>query len=138
LSYDVAVFEPQDALRERSAFLAWFKARTQWGARAYDPTNATPRLQAWFNEMIETYPPMNTPNRPSMNDVERWEKVIDYAFAEDMVYVAVSGARGAVAYQLISRLAAKHGIGVYDLSDNGDVWFPTADGRLEAVLRAAD
>ena len=72
-----------------------------------------------------------------MDDLERWEKVIDYAFAEDMIYVAIASAKGAAAYQLISRLAAKHGIGVYDLSDNGDVWFPTADGRLEVVILAA-
>jgi hypothetical protein len=90
LSYDVAVFEPEDALRERSAFLAWFKARRQWGARANDPSNATPRLQAWFDEMIETFPPMNGPNRPAMDDAAAWARVIDYCFAGDMIYVAIS------------------------------------------------
>lgn len=137
MSYDVAVFEPQASLRDRDAFLLWYKARVKWGPRAYDPTYATPRLQDWFNEMIETFPPMNTPNRPSMDDVASWERAIDYCFAGDMLYVAISGGRGAVRYELVSRLAAKHGIGVFDLSDNGDVWFPAANGRLEVVLRAS-
>jgi hypothetical protein len=55
----------------------------------------------------------------------------------DTLATAIASAKGVAAYQLISCLAATHGIGVYDLSDNGDVWFPTADGRLEVVLRAA-
>jgi hypothetical protein len=120
-------------MRDRAAFLAWFKKRTQWGARANDPTNATPRLQGWFREMIETFPPLNTPQRPSMDDVDAWERAIDYVFAEDMIYVCVSGERGVVAYQRVSRLAAKYGVGVYDVSDEGDIWFPTAEGRLEVV-----
>jgi hypothetical protein len=48
-----------------------------------------------------------------------------------------AGGRAVDGYQLISRLAAKHGIGVYDLSDDGDVWFPTKDGQLAVALRAA-
>jgi hypothetical protein len=136
VSYDVVVFEPEAPMRDRATFLAWFTTRTQWGVRANDPTNATPRLQAWFHEMIETFPPLNTPNRPSMADVDAWERAIDYVFAEDMIYIAISGGRAVIAYQTVSRLAAKYGVGVYDVSDDGDVWFPTAEGGLEVVFHS--
>ncbi len=135
MSYDIAVFEPNDDLRDRATFLAWFKSRTQWGRRAYDPTNATSRLRSWFNEMIETFPPMNSPNRPSMEDAEQWSKVIDYVFADDMIYVAISGGRATIGRQTVARVAAKHGVGVFECSDAGDVLFPTVDGTLELVHR---
>lgn len=135
MSYDIAVFEPSADLRDRATFLTWYKARTQWGPRAYDPTNATPRLQSWFNEMIQTFPPMNTPNRPSTHDTERWSKVIDYVFADDMIYVAISGGRATIGREIITRVAGKHGVGVFELSDAGDVLFPTASGTLEIAHR---
>jgi len=135
MSYDIAVFEPNDDLRHRATFLAWYKSRVQWGPRAYDPTHATPRLQSWFNEMIQTFPPMNTPNRPSMQDSERWSKVIDYVFAGDMIYVAISGGRATIGRDLITRAAGKHGVGVFEMSDAGDVLFPTASDTLEIAHR---
>ena len=135
MSYDIAVFEPNDALRDRASFLAWYESRTQWGPRAYDPTYVTPRLKSWFNEMIETYPPLNTPNRPSMRDADRWPNVVDYVFAEDMIYVAISGASVTIGRETVTRIAAKHGVGVYERSDSGDVLFPTASGTLEIAHR---
>lgn len=138
MSYDVAVFEPETFLRDRAAFRDWFEARTQWGARANDPTHATPRLQAWFEEISKTFPPMNTPNRPSFEDTDAWERAIDYVFAGDMIYIAISGGRAAASYEVVSRLAAQFGIGVYAVSDEGDVWFPTANGKLEIAFRASE
>jgi hypothetical protein len=52
--------------------------------------------------------------------------------AGDMIYVAVSSAKGAVAYQLISSLSVKHGIGVCDVSDNGEFRFRQQRGGLKS------
>jgi hypothetical protein len=133
MSYDVAVFEPTISLRDRSAFLHWFELRTQWGPSATDSGNSTPRLRSWFDEMIKTFPSMSTQDRPPMDDADAWERAVDYSFAGDMIYVAISGERAEMGYELISRLAAKFGVGIYDVSDAGDVWFPTLDGGLEVV-----
>lgn len=136
MSYDVVVFEPEAYLRDRATFLDWFDVRTQWGERANDPTYATPRLQTWFEEIAKSFPPMNTPNRPSLDDADAWDRAVDYVFAGDMIYVAISGGRAVVGYQAVSRLATKFGVGVYDVSDEGDVWFPTANGELAVAFRA--
>jgi hypothetical protein len=37
-------------------------------------------------------------------------------------------------YALMFELAQKHGIGVYDISDDGDVWFPV-NGKLVVAFR---
>jgi hypothetical protein len=138
MSYDIAVFEPEAFLRDREAFLDWFEARSQWGERANDPTHATPQLQAWFEEIAKIFPPMNGPNRPAFEDEEAWDRAVDYVFAGDMIYAAISGMRGAQAYGVVSRLAGQFGIGVYTVSDAGEVWFPAANGQLEVVFQTSE
>jgi hypothetical protein len=101
MSYDVAVFEPEAFLRDREAFRDWFEVRTQWDERGNDPTHATPRLQASFEEISKIFPPMNGPNTP-LEEAEAWERTVDYVFAEDMIYVAISGGRAVVGYEVVS------------------------------------
>jgi hypothetical protein len=67
MSYDLAVFDPRKELRERSAFLKWYHERTSWsdGLDYFDPGNATPAMQAWYRDLISTFPPLNGPDRPA-------------------------------------------------------------------------
>jgi hypothetical protein len=75
--------------------------------------------------MIATLPPMNM-----LGTCFSDERAIECCFAEDMIYVAISGGRAVIGYQTVSRIAAKYGVGVYALSDDGAVWFPRAGGGL--------
>jgi hypothetical protein len=136
MSYDLAVFEPRDELRERSTFLSWYHARTGWkdGLDYSDPRNATAGLQAWYREMIGAFPPLNGPDRPA--DME--ECTADYCVGADIIYVAFSGGRGELAYDTTARLAAKHGVGFFNASGDSAVWFPTSDGRLEIAHEHRD
>ena len=70
MSYDLMVFEPTAAPRERDAFLAWYRTQTSWSEpHGYnDPKVTSPRLSAWFEEMILTYAPMNGPLRSKNMD----------------------------------------------------------------------
>jgi hypothetical protein len=109
MSYDLAVFEPRAELHTRPAFLTWYRDRTSWkGGRDYsDPANAALALQAWCREMIQTFPPLNGPDRPEDMDL----CAADYSIGPDIIYVAFSGGRAADAYGTIFHLASRHGIG---------------------------
>lgn len=63
MSYDLMVFEANDAPRDRFAFEAWYHRQTQWSeAHSYDdPAVTTPALRRWFIEIIRHFPPINGP-----------------------------------------------------------------------------
>jgi len=131
MSYDLAVFDPRKELRERSAFLSWFEGRTSWDGSLdyFEPGNATPALQACYREMIGTYPPLNGPDRPANMEL----CTADYSIATDLIYVGFTKTSGGLAYETMLRLAAKHGVGFFDVSGNGAVWFPKSDGKIEML-----
>jgi hypothetical protein len=136
MSYDLAVFEPSPALRDRGSFMEWYESRTEWedGLDYQQPSNATARLQAWYRDMIQTFPPMNGPDSPPMEDAARWEWAMDYSIGSDIIYVGFSWSRAELAYERTKELAAKHVVGFFDASGSeGAAWFPSAGGALEVV-----
>jgi len=63
MSYDLMVFEPSVAPRERGVFLEWYQKQTEWSEdHGYNnPTVASPALQRWFDDMAQYYPSLNGP-----------------------------------------------------------------------------
>jgi hypothetical protein len=47
--------------------------------------------------------------------------------------VGFTGSMSALAYDTMFRLASQHGLGFFDASGNGAVWFPKSDGQLEML-----
>ncbi len=138
MSYDLAVFDPRDDLRDPSTFSNWYDARTKWHGDVYfdEAPISTSSLQAWLQDMLKIFPPMNGPRRPSFEDAERWDWVADYAITSDLIYIAFSSSRAGLVYDTVYRLAAKHGVGFYDVGESpGEVWFPRPGGGLELVYR---
>jgi len=133
MSYDLAVFDPRTEFRERSLFMQFYESQTNWqlGVDYTDPAFTTPGLREWYREMIETFPPMNGPLRPSMENTERWEWVADYGIGTGMIYVGFPWSKAQIAYEAAYRLATKHAVGFCDSSGEGGAWFPTEYGTLE-------
>jgi|HubBroStandDraft_1064217.scaffolds.fasta_scaffold510520_1 hypothetical protein len=134
MSYDLFVFEPQDDLRERKAFLAWYETQTNWwpGIDYCNPKNASPALRAWYLDMIGTFPPINGPDRPPIDEIEQ-RLTADYCVGAMFIYVAFAGLNSQNAYEKVVSLAARHGLGFFDASGNSKVWFPKSTGEL-AIL----
>jgi hypothetical protein len=63
VSYDLAVFDPAAAPSSYAEFVKWFEQQTEWNESDDhdDPNTLTTAVQAWFRDMITTYPPMNGP-----------------------------------------------------------------------------
>jgi hypothetical protein len=141
MSYDLAVFDPRQELRDRAEFEAWYDSteEDEYTADYSDPGQATPSLQAWFHEMREHFVPLNGPYSPHATSDPRLEKAGDYSIGPDLIYVAFSWSQVEEAYELCFRLAQKHCVGFLDASGaEGAAWFPTPDGTLERVHIAAD
>jgi hypothetical protein len=135
MSFDLAVFDSSLAPTERDAFNAWFRERTRWAdALDYDdPSNLTPPLRAWFEEMICTFPPLNGPL--SKEELLDDPHTTDYSLARDLIYAAHAWSLASDAQTLAMQLAARHRVGFFDLASDL-VYRPIADGTLSGDRRA--
>lgn len=124
MSYDLMVFEPTVAPRNRNEFMAWYDRQTEWSEdHSYDnPSVSSPKLRAWFLDMLETFPAMNGPYASGNFDDP---KVTDYSVGRDVIYAAFAWSQAELAFKAMVTLASKHGVGFFDVSaDDGAVIFP--------------
>jgi hypothetical protein len=123
LSYDLMVFEPSAAPRQREVFLEWYHDQTNWAEpHSYnDPKVTSPRLAAWFSDMIKTFPPMNGPLRSDAIDDPR---LTDYSIGSVVIYVAFAWSQAEAAYPEVRRLATIHRVGFLDVSGDSEIAFP--------------
>ncbi|VVE36385.1 hypothetical protein PIN31009_03890 [Pandoraea iniqua] len=124
MSYDLMVFEPTAAPKDRQQFMTWFQGQTAWSeAHSYDdPVVSSPALQAWFLEMVQHFPAMNGPY--ASDDVDD-PKVTDYCVGQVVIYSAFAWSCAEEAYGAMKRLADKHSVGFFDVSaDQGEIIFP--------------
>jgi hypothetical protein len=124
MSYDLMVFDPNAAPREREEFLAWYGVQTEWAEdHSYDdPKVTSPSLTNWFAEMIEVFPPLNGPFASIDYDNP---KVTDYSIGRSVIYAAFGWSQAELAFEAVDRLAAKHGVGFFDVSgEDGEIRFP--------------
>ena len=129
MSYDLMVFDPAAAPREREEFMQWYDVQTEWAEdHEYDdPAVTTPALRAWFLEMIETFPAMNGPYGGDEDDDDYFDNphVSDYCIGKSVIYTAFAWSVADEAYETVCTLAAKHGVGFFDVSsDDAEIRFP--------------
>jgi len=134
MSFDILVFDPAAAPREKEAFLSWWEQQAQWSEdHGYDDASVcTPALRAWFTEFAHEYPAMNGPHAPrEMPEDEA--SLTDYSIGRHVIYGAFAWSKADAAHEAVLRLAAKHGLGVFEASsDSAEVWLPS-NGKLSKV-----
>ncbi len=133
MSYDLIVFDPRAAPKEREAFMKWYDEQVEWGEQHShdDPAVCAPSLRAWFMDMIVEFPAMNGPH--AAEDVDD-PRMTDYCVGASLVCAAFSWSQAEPAYRAAFSVARKHGLGFLDISSSSsDVWGPTADGTYEIL-----
>ncbi|EMB2825358.1 hypothetical protein U8047_006750 [Pseudomonas aeruginosa] len=123
MSYDLMVFDPDAAPKDRESFVAWYDKQTEWSEdHSYnDPVVSTPSLQAWFREMIQFFPPMSGPHAVDSDASE----VTDHSVGKTVIYSAFAWSVAEQAYNKMRELAIKHRVGFFDVSsDDGEIVFP--------------
>jgi len=135
MSYDLLVFAPEKAPKDREAFLTWWGETAEWseGHSYNDPKVSSPELRAWFLEMIKSYPAMNGPFS-SEEFPEDDSTVTDYSVGKEAIYAAFAWSKAEAAYEQVFSLAAKHRLGFFDASsETSAVWLPDGNGELKLV-----
>jgi hypothetical protein len=123
MSYDLLVFEPSVAPRDHADFKAWWDEQSKWSEdHGYNDVHVcTPGLQSWYNEITKSFPNLNGPG-VDYDDIN--DNHTDYSLGRSVIYAAFAWSQAENAYPLVRELAAKHGIGFYDVSGNGEIYLP--------------
>jgi hypothetical protein len=126
MSYDLMVFDPEAAPRDRQAFRAWFSQQAEWGEdHDYgDPVVTTPRLCNWYEAIRRDYPNMNGPDAAADDDIDR---SADYSIGKLMIYAAFPWSLAEDVYPRARELAVECEVGFYDVSGDegeGEIYFP--------------
>lgn len=119
------VFAPEAAPSKRAAFLDWYDQQTDWDDEfaGDDPAIATPGLQEFFAEMVQSFAALDDPSDD--------EAGTDYTIGESLIYMNFAWDAVDQAYETVFRLAAKHRLGFFDVSsDIAEAWLPDSKGGL--------
>ncbi|WP_304157771.1 DUF5713 family protein [Fusobacterium ulcerans] len=130
MSYDLMVFEFSKAPKTQAEFLQWYEMQTEWEEdHDYEnPEVTSPALRAWFMEMIKTFPQMNGPFALEDDEIEDDSYLTDYSIGKDVIYVGFAWSLADEAYDLVRELSEKYKVGFFDVSGNGDIFYP--DGTI--------
>lgn len=120
---------PDGARAKRAAFLDWYDDQTDWrdDLDYDDPGAATPALQAFYAELAVEFPPA-----PSSDAETEPDSGTEYTIAPALIYMSFyDWDKIDQAHAAVSRLAAKHALGFFDVSsDLAEVWLPDKKGGL--------
>jgi hypothetical protein len=127
VSYDLMVFDPDVAPRERGAFRTWFEQHTEWSEdRDYsDPAGADPRLVAFYHAMRNHFPAMNGPD--ATQDDDEIDRAADYCIGSKVIYATFPWSLAEEIYPLFRNSAVECAVGFYDVSGDegdGEIYFP--------------
>ena len=133
MSYDLMLFNPNTAPRDRDKFMDWYNNQTEWKENHNydDPIVTSETMQNCFLEMIETFPAMNGPY--AHDDIDN-PKMTDYSIGKDVIYAAFAWSEAENAYPKMLELAKKHNVGFFDVSaNNGNIFFPSYNNGFNKI-----
>ena len=128
MSYDILAFDPETITDTQ--FAEWWEEQSAWTENhSYDDVAVTtPALAAFYTELTPTFPPMNGPGAPSDDqldgDPDLESRTTDYSIGTTLIYGAFSWSQAAQSRALFLDLAAKHGVAVALVSDDGSIIRP--------------
>lgn len=124
MSYDLLVFDPTAAPRDRARFIDWYQQQTNWSADINDTASLAEGLRCWHQAMLPNWPDMQTVDDEQVDDPH----VTGYSLGEHVIYVDFRWSVAEEAYEAVRRLAVEHRVGFYDVSGDegdGEIYFPS-------------
>jgi len=126
--YGLFVFDPEQAPREQEPFIEWcIRLHEQLDVTAN--TNIDPKLQPWFIEVTNSFP-----FAYEIGNADMKARVSEYCFLGPGIFALFPEEHADEAYETVLRLAKTHALGVQEMSSEGNVWLPTADGGHEVAF----
>ena len=130
MSYDILAFDPSST--KDSDFPGWWADQSSWSEdHSYnDIAVTTPALREFYADLIKTFPPMNGPDSPTNDEIDKDSslegRLTDYAIGTSLIYGAFAWSQESEARQLFTSLAAKHRVAVALVSDGDEILRPPA------------
>ena len=135
MSFDLLIFDPALVqYQDQAEFMVWYDEFTGWsGSHDYsDAGVVSPKLKSLYDEMSATYPPINGPDAVDA-DFDN-SKLTEYSFGPEAIYMGFAWSETAGAFEEVTRLAAKHELGFFNVSsDVADVWLPDGEGGMTRI-----
>ena len=138
MSFDLAVFSPDDAPREQEAFMAWCTQQMKWeSSKSYDdPASLNADLQAFYGAMIKEFPAMNGPDAKPLGEIADDEELdprtTDYCGVDGFLYLGFRWSVMEEAHDFVRKTAQETGVGFFDVSDGeAEPEFPGLDAPEE-------
>lgn len=127
MSYDLMVFDKEQAPNKKETFLQWYDEQTKWAEpHGYGTiTVTTPALQKWYKDMVGQFPNMNLVDEELLDEDEDDElesRLTEYSIGYAMIYTAFAWSVADEAYSTMKELAKKHGVGFFDVSGEGEIF----------------
>ncbi len=152
MSYDLMVFDPAVAPRDRGEFLEWYRDVTEWRAgRDYARiAGATGNLPLFYETMRAAFPPMNGPDAPRFGGAisrpkrgffarllggageKVWDEdapeLTDYSIAESAIYMGFAWSLSDAAHKAVFFAALRCEVGFFDVSaEEGVILYEPGD-----------
>ncbi len=130
------VFDTTVAPHDRTQFLKWCDELEDSEDYHRPDSNfdvIAPPMKDWFLEIIKTFPAMN--GRFAVDDPDN-PKSTDYTIGRSTIFASFAWSHAEHAYKLVKELAARHGVGFFDVSGrDGDIWWPAPPWKLQCESR---
>ena len=126
------VFRKEAPPKTRKEFMRWYSNQVESNVDGDydDPAVTSEELRNWYMEMIETFPPMSG---PYMNEDDDSPNVTEYNMRNDSIYMSFAWSVADEALRTVLKLAEKHGVGFFNVSDDkGGILFPE-NGKLISI-----
>ena len=132
MSYDLVVFNPETAPKNKEDFKTWFDKQIDLADnRSYsDLEFINKNLESCFLEIVKSFPALNGPY--SNNDIDQ-ENMTDYDVSENIICASFPWSSSDQAYNNTKQLAEKHNVGFYDVSGNEDVFSTDDYGNFRKI-----
>ncbi|MCU6793504.1 hypothetical protein OB236_15470 [Paenibacillus sp. WQ 127069] len=129
MSYDLMVFEPSKAPRDRRAFMQWYDQEVQWSENHdyNDPLVCSEALQRLYQKLSEHFPNMNVDEKvfEAMEEAGTDNRLTDYSLGSAVIYAAFAYSVTEDAYNTMRNLAIQLKVGFFDVrSEDGEIIFP--------------
>ncbi len=126
MSYDLMVFDKEQAPSNKEAFLKWYDEQTKWTEpHDYQTVAYTSRaLQKWYEDMTQQFPDMNLADEELLDEDEDDElesRFTEYSIGHAIIYTAFAWSVADEAFNVMKELAQKHGVGFFNVSGDGEV-----------------
>lgn len=116
MSYDLMVFDPEAAPRDRAGFLRWYRAQVQWSEPHdyQDPARTFAPLAALYFDLAREFPDLRAIDSEGLDKAD--PRIAEYRFGCSILYIEFRWPVADPAFSTVSALAEKHRVGFFDVT----------------------